>query len=186
MLGLVESGRLDALVRRYKQIYAVYLTMSDHPERSFGHRPFHRGPRYILENGAVKYAGMFTHTLDSLFAHSQIYAQLKPAYYQRFASERAFDIHAAVVIKSMHELAARYHAHALTVIYPDFTRIEPILRANGVRTLSLTDAMPDYISASEKYAIKYDGHPNALANARIAEALLEYILQHPHATRERQ
>ena len=186
MLGLVESGRLDALTRRYKRIYAVYLTMSGHPIRCLGYTPFHMGPRYILENGTLKYAGKLSHTLDRLFAHSRTYAQVKSAYYQRLASERALNTHVAIIAKAIHELNARYHAHFLTVLWPDFISIEPILRDNGVRTLSLAGVMTDFASAPEKYVIKSDGHPNALANTRIAEALSEYILQNTQTTEEQQ
>jgi lysophospholipase L1-like esterase len=180
MLALVESGRLDALVQRYTQIYAFFLTMADHPLRCLGKRPFSREPRYILENGALTYAGSFSHTVDSLFAHSQLYEQLKLACLQWLMYDYGLATHIAIVAKSMHELQARYNAHALTVIYPDFTRIEPLLLGSGVRTLSLMPAMPDYASTSEKYTIKGDGHPNALANTRIAEALFDYIQKHPH------
>ena len=62
-----------------------------------------------------------------------------------------------------------------------------MLRDRGVRTLSLTGVMPDYASAPEKYAVsKSDGHPNALANTRVAEALAAYILKHPLEAKERQ
>jgi hypothetical protein len=188
MLALIESGRLDAIVRRYTQTYALFLTISDHVERTAGHRPFHVGPRYILENGVLTYAGMFTHAVDKLFAGSRVYEQIKPAYYRWLGYDRAFNTHVAIVTKSMHELAARYQAHALTVIYPDFLRIEPILRAQGVRTLSLAGVMPDYVSTPEKYVlkVKVDGHPNALAHTRIAEALSEYILKNAQAAGERQ
>jgi hypothetical protein len=183
MLALIESGRLDALARRYSRIYAFFLTISDHVERTCGHRPFHEGPRYILENGAIKYAGMFTHTLDRFFARSQVYAQGRPAYFRWLAYDRAFNTHVAIVAKSMHELEARYNAHAITVIHPDITKIETVLQEKGVRTLPLTGVMPDYESAPEKYVLKarIDGHPNALAHARIAGALAEYILKHQQA-----
>ena len=186
MLALVESGRLDALVRRYKRTYAVFLTIADHAERTAGHRPFHVGPRYILENGALKHVGMFSHTLDKLFAHSRVYEQVRPAYYGGPGYDSAFNTHLAIVTKLMHELTARYQAHALTVIYPDFVRFEPMLRAQGVRTLSLAGVMPDYTSAPEKYVlkVKVDVHPNALAHSRIAGALSEYILNAAQARGE--
>jgi hypothetical protein len=177
MLGLVESGRLDALAGRYKQIYVFYLTSSWLPIRCLGYTPFHMGPRYILENGALKYAGKFSHTVDRLFAHSRTYAQVKSTYYHRFASERALKTHVAIIAKAMHELNARYHAHFAAIIWPDFTFAEPMLQAHGVRTLPLSHAMPDYASAPAKYTIKGDGHPNALANSRIALTLSEYILK---------
>jgi hypothetical protein len=86
----------------------------------------------------------------------------------------------------MREIAARYNAHFLTVIWPDFTRIEPMLSARNIRTLPLTDAMPDYASAREKYSIQGDAHPNALAHTRIAEALSEYILKNAHTMEKQQ
>jgi len=65
-------------------------------------------------------------------------------------------------------------------------RIEPMLHAHEVHTLPLTDAMPDYASMPGKYAIPVDGHPNALANTRVAEALAEYILRNTPKRGERQ
>jgi hypothetical protein len=176
MLALIESGRLDGVVRRYKQIHAFFLTISDHPVRCLGPRPFYSGPRYILENGAIKNAGKPNHTLDSLFAHSRAYAQLKEACYRRLLAERANNTHVAIIAKSVQELGIRYQAPCLILIWPDYMHIEPTLRDRGMRTLPLTGVMPDYASAPEKYTIKDDGHPNALANTRIAEALSEYVL----------
>ena len=186
MLALVESSRLDALVRRYKQVYALYLTIRGHAARCAGLSPWDQaGPRYVLENGVLKHVGRFNETLeynklhqtDTLFARSRFYAYVKETYRQQVIPEYALHTHVAIIAKSMREMEARYHAHALCVIWPNFTGIEPMLRENGVRTLSLTGIMPDYASAREKYLIKGDGHPNALANTRIAEALSEYIMQ---------
>ena len=185
MLALIESGRLDTLVRRYKHIYASFLTITDHPVRCITNRPFQSGPHYILENGAIKYVGAFSHTVDRLFAHSQVYKQVKLPYYKRLQSDRACNTHVAIIVQAMRELKTRYNAHALTVIWPDFPHIAPMLRNNGVRTLLLTGVMPDYASVPEKYAVnKSDGHPNALANTRVAEALAEYFLKHPQAAGE--
>ena len=191
MLALIESGRLDVLLRRYKRIYAFYLTIADHEMRCVGHWMIDvvlPGPRYILKNGALQYAGMLNENQerDKLFCGSQIIYRLMKEYHRHWAPYSALDIHAAIIAKSMQELTARYHAHALTVIWPDFTRIEPILRDHGVRILSLTGVMPDFTAAPHgKYTIEDDGHPNAWANTLIAEALSEYILKHPLVAGER-
>jgi hypothetical protein len=190
MLALVESGRLDALATRYKQIYAFYLTIRGHAVRCAGLSPWDQsGPRYVLQNGAITHVGSFNetrehnklHQADVLFARSRLYAYLKETYRQQAIPEHALRIHIAIIAQAMHELEARYHAHALTVIWPNFTGIEPVLREKGVHTLELTGAMPDYTSAREKYSIQGDGHPNALANTRIAETLSEYILKNTRA-----
>ena len=192
MLALIESGRLDALVRRYQQVYASYLTIGDHEFRHLRLRPTDApGPRYILENGALKYTGKLKdnrdHTKFLSFYNSRVYMHALWAYHRHLAPYSALDLHVAIIAKSMQELTARYHAHALTVIWPDFTRIEPMLRDHGVRTLPLTDVMPDYASAPHgKYRIEDDGHPNARAHTLIAEALSEYILKHPQIAGERQ
>jgi hypothetical protein len=112
---------------------------------------------------------------------------VRPHYYYRPSEyDRALDTHVAIITKSMHELAARCRARFLAVIWPDFMRIEPMLHAHEVHTLPLTDAMPDYASMPGKYAIPVDGHPNALANTRVAEALAEYILRNTPKRGERQ
>ena len=178
MLALIESGRLDALMQAYEHVYAFYLTIRGHELRSVGLSPWDQdGPRYVLENGRLKHVGRFSdgpvRLADKLLARSRAYSRVKLAYRER----RALDIHVAIIAESMRELEARHHAHALTLIWPNFTPIEPRLRESGVRTLALTGAMPDdFESAPEKYTIKYDGHPNALANKYVAEALAEYIL----------
>ena len=185
MLALAESGRLDALGQRYKQIYALYLTIRGHELRCVGLSPWDQsGPRYILENGAIKHDGKFSGgaTADALFPRFRAYEQIK----QKLIAAFAMHTHVAIIAQSMRELAARYNAHALTVIWPDFTRIEPMLRDRGVRILPLADALPDYASERAKYAIKGDGHPNALANTRIAEALAAYIQRHPYAAETKQ
>ena len=181
MLALIESGRLDACVQRYKKSYAFFLTIADHPRRCLGPGPFYQGPVYILENGAAKYAGRPKHILDSFFAHSLAYTHFKRAYHRRILAERAQNTHVAIIAKAMHEMDARYHAPFLTLIWPDYIHAEPMLREKGVRTLPLTGAMPDYASAPGKYVIRGDGHPNALAHTRIAEALSAYILQNVQA-----
>jgi hypothetical protein len=194
MLALVTSGRLDGLMRRYKHIYASYLAIPGHAARCAGLSPWDQfGPRYILENGAPKYVGAFNETLehnklyqaDRLFSRSQLYEQVfKEAYRSWRIPDHALDALVAITATSMQELAARYHAHAITVLWPKFAYVEPILRNNGIRTLQLTGVMPDFASAPENYEIKGDGHPNALANTRVAEALAEYILRHPPKAKE--
>jgi len=183
MLALIESGRLDALVRRYKQIYAFYLTISSHPERCVGLMPWDPQPSYILENGALRHVSKASdYTLNRIanriFVNSQLYRKILLPFRYRQMKDLALDTHVAIIAQSMHELEVRYHAHALTVIYPDFTAIEPMLRNNGVRTLSLTSVMPDFASRPpEKYHLKDDGHANAFTNMLIAGALAEYILK---------
>jgi lysophospholipase L1-like esterase len=194
MLALVTSGRLDALMRRYEHVYAFYLIIPGHAVRCIGLSPWDQsGPRYILKNGALKHVGTFNETpeynklyqADKLFARSKVYAHIKEAHRTGRVPDYAMETLIAITAKSMQELAARYHAHALTIVWPKFASIEPLLRNSGIRTLPLTGAMPDYTSVPEKYAIPGDGHPNALANTRVAEALAEYILAHPQATGER-
>jgi len=190
MLALIESGRLDAIARRYTQIYAFYLTIADHETRCIGLWPNNgTGPRYILENGILKHAGRLNENREraKFFSSSFVYRQVTRAYYLHLAPYSALDTHAAIIAQSAHELDARYHAQFLAVIYPDFTRIEPMLRARGVHTLSLTGVMPDYLPDGKyRYRIKGDGHPNALTHTLIAGALAEYMLKNARATREQQ
>ena len=188
MLALLESGRLTRLTQRYTQVYAFYLAISVHEMRCVGIWPWnYSGPRYILENGALRYAGKLNErpALTKFFSGSQAYVRVMRAYHRHLAPYSALDTLAAIIAKSMQELDTRYHAHALTVVYPDFTHIEAILRDRGVRVLSLTGVMPDYVSEG-KYDIEDDGHPNALANTRIAEALAEYIVKKTPGTKKRQ
>jgi hypothetical protein len=195
MLALIESGRLDALSQRYKQIYTIYLTIAHHEIRCLDLWEFIvirsniHPPRYIFENGAIKLAGKYERTeFTKLLSYSRLIGRLRRAYHRHdyiafHAPHSALDTHVAIITKSMQELHARYNAHALTVIYPDFTRIEPILQAHGIRTLSLADAMPDYVRGGN-YEIRDDGHPTASTHTRIASALSEYILNHQQAAEE--
>jgi lysophospholipase L1-like esterase len=178
MLALVESGRLDALAQRYSQIYAFFLTISDHPVRCINNRPFQSGPCYLLENGAVRKADKFDDTLDKLFLQSRAYARAKDAYARRPAYDGALDLHVAIIKQSARELNVLLHAPFCTLIWPNFARVEPMLQDHGIPTLSLAGAMPDFESAHEKYIIKGDGHPNALANELIAKTLADHILKH--------
>ena len=190
MLALVESGRLDGLVGRYTHIYAFYLTIRGHAVRCAGLSPWDQaGPRYVLQKGALKHVGSFSETrehntfylADSFFARSRLYAYIKETYRQQTIPEDALRTHVAIIAQAMHALEARYRAHALTGIWPNFTGVELLLREKGVRTLQLTGAMPDYASVSEKYSIQGDGHPNPLAHTRVAEALSAYILENTQA-----
>jgi hypothetical protein len=187
MLALIESGRLDALMRRHQQIYAFYLTISGHELRCVGLSPWDpAGPRYILENDALKHVGKFNetpelsrlHLADKFFARSRVYQQIRATRLQKQMLAGALDTHVAIIAKSMHALAARGDARAVTIVWPGFERIEPMLRNKGVRTLPLEGVIPDFKSAREKYVIKGDGHPNALMNERIAEVLADHILKH--------
>ena len=177
MLALIESGRLDEIARRYEHVYAFYLTMSEHGPRCVGLAPWdNHGPRYILKKGTVKHAGKFNKTsIGKLNFVNYFFNMLKR--HKWLMAHFGLNTHAAIIAKSMHELKNRYHAHALTIIWPDYTHIEPLLRDRGVRTLSLKSAMRDYASSPEKYSLLNDGHPNAQANTRIAEVLAEYVLK---------
>ena len=193
MLALIESGRLDELMRRYKQIYAFYLTIPRHEKRCVGLESASRfAPRYILENSALRRAGTLDDSEYRLLAHSKVYHRIynwvlyqheKPTYLERLVSD-ALATHIAIITKSMHELTARYNAHPLTVvIWPNTPRVEPMLLDKGVHTLPLAGVMPEYAPQPiGQYELKGDGHPNALAHERIAETLADYILKDARAT----
>jgi hypothetical protein len=187
MLALVESGRLDALARRYTRIYALYLTTAVHEMRCVGVWPWnYPGPRYILENGALRHAGTLNERpeLTRFLSRSQVYVRVKRAYHRHLAPYSALDTHVAIIAQAMRELHTRYNAHFVTAVWPDFTQVEAMLQSHGVGILPLSGAMPEY--SPEKYTIKGDGHPNALANTRVAEALANYLLRHTQAAGDRQ
>jgi hypothetical protein len=183
MLALIESGRLDALVGRYKHNYAVFMTIPDHVLRSAGLVSWDRaGPRYILDNSVLKHVGAFDKTQkynklylpEKIFGYSRTYNALKRSYLAR--TGYALDTHIAIIVKSMQEMKDRYRTQAfIALLWPGFSYIEQTLQVNGASVIQLENVMPDYASSPDKYFIKYDAHPNAFANKLIAETLFEFI-----------
>lgn len=181
MLAMLESGRLDPLLQRYKHRYAFFLTIADHRNRCAGRSTWIKnGPRYTLEQGKAVYDGDFSDSFsvprlcDTLFLHSALYPKLRPLFYLFASSEQDMALHAAIVAQSAAQLHARNTDFAV-IAWPDMTRFIDSLQARSLKVLPLSPRIPDWAPESHKQ-YRVDGfHPNSLGHAIIAEEAFKHI-----------
>lgn len=181
-LAMLESGRLDALLAPYKHVRAFFLSLDDHVRRCGGFAPWDRhGPRYTLENDRVARRGNFQDDVsafrrlaDAAFGKSQIYGRLvmNPSPAQRARLE---DLHVAMLARIRDLLREKYDASFAVMIWVQGKQFKEPLRAAGLSLLDLDPYFPDFAADPSRYAIPGDGHPNALANAVMAQAVEEYL-----------
>lgn len=182
LLALIESGRLEPIFKRYKHIYAFFLTISDHPRRCIGFAPWaRRGPRYIVDGERVVYVGDLAETkrfhgvVDDVLRYSAFYQAIRfnPVFYN---AQQALALHTALIAEAAKKLKAR-NISLTAIIWPDFPEIIEKLEAHSLSILNLAPAMPDWDKgdAGPPYVIPYDGHPGPLGHEIVARELFRHF-----------
>ena len=185
MLDLLESGRLDEIAARHKQMRVIFTTFADHALRSAGYTSREaRAPWYELENGQVVRKGrfgeqgsVFDRQVYRFFKRSQLYRSLMMPKADRL--QPYMELYVALIKKSDQVLRRRYGSSLTVALWPDNDECRRILDREGLELLDLGPYFPDYRQNPEKYKILHDGHPNALAAAITAEAFYERLKNAP-------
>ncbi len=197
MLAALESGIVEDALAGSKPKIVVHQAMHHHVWRSAGRAPWDRdGPRYTADaNGDVRFSGSFAlhpdlwDLLRPWIARSSIGARLieREWFPPTFRSD--VERYLAILKKSQQTIETRYPGAAFHVILWDWqdgswiTRaIQEDLTTRSVQLHRISEILPDFHTAAEKYRISRDGHPNALAHREIAQYILREIIPGDAAT----
>jgi hypothetical protein len=186
MLATLESGRVERAIGCTPS-HVIYHSVHDHVRRVAGRAPWDpHGPRYELTpGGGVVRRGNFDDAGAKFpegwprLGRSEILRMLaqdfdpQPRDYQRFAAV----VDASRAWFAEHYPGARFHVLLWNKAWKQDPEYWEGLLRRGIRVHFITDVLPDYPEARERYAVSpHDGHPNALAHARIAEYVAREIL----------
>lgn len=195
MLAALELGLVDEVVdcepTAIREV--VYQAIPTHPMRAAGIAPWDdHGPRYELdEKGEVVYRGHFD---DGYRKHlrplwkkaqkSSIYRRVFGKFqYLRRPNATDIDRYIAIVERTQELVRSRYPCAAVHIVYWDTDwqfseRVLSAFAARGLETHLVTKILPGYgvDGAGDIYRVHPDdSHPNGLANAGLADYLVETV-----------
>jgi len=193
MLALIENRVTKDIQGCKNKKIAIYSFIPDHVARAAGYRELYRrgakGPRYAIINGKLKKVGDFSESwgmtekiLSQSYTYRRLFAKkLKPSHYDF--------IRVVEIIKKSKELLFQdgvilyvfiwdYKGYEKAFINTsDYDYFLDEMEKNNIITLFLHDAIPDYDEKKQTYIIPNDGHPNCLANEKIAKYLYSQIIE---------
>lgn len=189
MLRKLEIG-LDNRLSMEKPDIGIYTALPEHVERVAGNIPYRlwdvHGPRYLLNrNGGAVFSGSFMTTTEEsiyrFFQKSELFKKLLPWYrgWRRTEGDRRLFVQ---VIKQASELfKSKYHGKFYVIYWdvrpdPDAKKIGQMMAAAGLSLILISEIIPDYVKNKDNYEIKDEGHPNALADKKIAEWLVHKFM----------
>lgn len=195
MLASLEQGRI-ADIAKCQPKYAIFPVISDHVPRVAGLSVWDpNGPKFIFnESGEVVREGNFDdHSLiPSNFITIKIQKNLQKSlilakilFKQRAINQDDIDLMVGVVNKFNNTFKANYPDGEFHVIFwntNNATNKQEIIKGmkdHNIKIHLIDDIIPDYDTNSSRYQIsKYDLHPNALANKKIADYITRNILKY--------
>jgi hypothetical protein len=186
MLAALEGGVVNEALEGCEPILAVYQGVWFHAFRSTGRESWDRhGPRYVLDpEGELVRRGHFDDDLR-LRVHRVVLERLRRSFLYRALSaprrrpsrsENA--LYVAIVDRARAVVETRWPKARFHVLYWDVPRnpVEAALEARGLRVHRVSRILPVWYQHRDRYTIPRDGHPNALADDRLAEYLVREIV----------
>jgi hypothetical protein len=201
MLSALQHGLVDEAMRcdPTEVSHVVYQAISDHVRRAAGRLWWNRrGPSYRLTgDGEVRPAGRFEDRRDpekgfvrlignQLMKSMTYEAVIEGEYVHKFDRE-TLDLYLGIVGEARDLIHARYPCSAFHVLLWDEDNVDNRAIRDGLRKMDvevhlMSDILPDYEpgALNEAYLLeKRDPHPNARANALIAQYVVREILPQP-------
>ena len=180
MLSAIEHNMVNDIID-CKPKYVIYQALISHADRSGGFSPWDQhGPRYTLStDGIVKYNGHFD--------DNKVGNELKKSYlYSLFMNKMKslskinVNLFIAIVDKANQLFQDRYPGIKFHVILwgPRQNYIINHLKEKNIPVHPILKILPDHNWKNSIYTLSppYDNHPNALANERIADYVINHIL----------
>lgn len=174
-------------LNKYTHIQAFHIAIRGHQRRVAGISPWDRhGPRYMLENGkAVRHGSFISNppffwegALGPWLERSYIFKMLKQQLSEQLVPlntlEARMDLTHAIIATSAEKLRLQFPQSTFTVLAwpPDSVELLQSLREP---VQDVQQWLPGSDQSLEKYRIPQDNHPNALANALVAEKLAALV-----------
>lgn len=188
MLAAIEN----ALVRCTPD-HVIYQAIVEHVGRSAGyaHWDMH-GPKYVLRNGSLKYAGHFDDVdngfvfrkFNNQLRKSHLYTKLDWMRYRDAITENDIQLFLAIVNESRRKLMSMHpHLKFHVLLWddnpddPDLVKIKQGLEEISMNVHYISGILPGYRQNNKQYELnKYDSHPNARAYRIIAEYVVDKII----------
>lgn len=194
MLRILETGLIDEAIPDKKTSVAICEILTNHVERSSGKYPYViwdvNGPKYVLNhNGEPEHVGRFgddtrlqiVHILNSIFAKSYLLelTNIRTDLFIEKREPKDISLFISIIKKSKELFEQKYCGHFIVLLWrlpddQDYATILAKLQENQIDVVT-TDEIFQGENLAEKYLIKNDGHPNQLANRKLAEFFLAKI-----------
>lgn len=187
MQAIIERGLPE--LDKYKHIQAFHIAIRGHQRRVAGISPWDRhGPRYMLKDGKAVRHGTFADNppfvwegawgawLERSFTFVHFKQQLSEQLVPLNTLEARLNLTRAIIATSAETMRAQWPQSSFTVLAwpPESVELLQGL-ASGVPVLDVQQWLPNYAELRGKYIISHDRHPNALANALVAEKLAALV-----------
>ncbi len=190
MLIAIEQGevlkQLDC-----NPIVAIYQAIPDHVKRTAGlGRYAERGPRYVADtesgmSASAVYEGQYSKVAGPAVDESSVWTLLfgKSYMYREYFIDRDWvgddevDLYLTVVATARNRLREKYPGIEFAVVFWDtYGRSFSDDLDEGLIDIAdhyfrITDMLPDIVASPERYKLRGDAHPNALAYRIMAEHL---------------
>lgn len=182
MLSTVENRVTEDILGFNKEKIAIYSFIPHHIHRAAGYSIWdYDGPKYeIIEDRLIK-VGTFRYLpfeIGKRLIRSYIYKRL---FFNKKASRYDF-MRTIEIIKKANELLLRQNVVFYVFLWDNPSAIEDIfqnlniyyyfldeMKKNNIKTFYLHNAISDYTEKKNNYILHHhEQHPNALANAKIA------------------
>ena len=189
MLRIIETGLLDEVIADKKPALAVYLALIEHVERVCGNYPQvffgSCGPRYQLDSsGEIKYTGKirnkFVASVMVKMCRSHLIRNTLTKLFGWKRTPEDLRLFLKVIEKSKELFTQKYNADFYVLLWTnrsdkDYDYVLSELKRKNIKVITTEEIFRKYDDPEENYLIKNDGHPNKLANERMADYLLENI-----------
>jgi hypothetical protein len=186
MLAALEEGVVEKALDGCQPILAVYQGIWFHAFRSAGHESWGaHGPRYVLgAQGEVIRRGHLDDdpwlrvrraVLERLRRSCLFVAVSQP---RRHPSEAEKALYVAIVERARTVFETRWPGARFEVLFWDvpWRPVEGSLEARGLRVHRVSRILPAWYEHRDRYTIPRDGHPNALADDRLAAYVVGEML----------
>jgi hypothetical protein len=200
MLRMLQTGFLDTVNMKKKPVAAIYLAITDHIARSACKYNYFiwdiNGPRYELNSSdKLEYAGKFNDGLISKIKF-WIFRKLAKSYLISNSnwiknllgwniSQKDEDRYIHIIMQSKETFTKRYGGRFYVILWgyniwyentEMYKYILSTLKKDGIYVIESKDIFAnDNLKDKDIYLIKHDGHPNKLANEKIAKYMINYI-----------
>ncbi len=180
-LAILESGLVERITDcADKPVFVVMGGISDHVLRAAGKRVYNLfGPRYELDQGKLERRGNFWSPFSkfrqgrglllSLIGRSQLVARLVGR-----ESKADRDRYDALLVEFFAEAKRRFAGSKSALLFWDPTPdLAERLASLSIPYVGVPDILPP---GKDEYQIREDGHPNARANAALAQYVAKSIV----------
>lgn len=189
MLAALEHGVVENLTKQCNQITAIYSSIPGHINRTAGHTSWDQhGPRYILDNDTLLYAGHFDDSIYPSIYFEKVLAALKksrlsPLYLKIYPDTNNMQKNVFIQIIKRSEYYLRkinkkskfiivfWNSHdssgARSVRNSDF--IQQNIQKEKFEYYLVGDILNEYNNNQQRYSLsQHDTHPNHEANKGLA------------------